>query len=165
MIIPRLGAIFLLIGYGFAVAQVGRLMFVAAREGHSSWIGVALFLAPTGIIGIASAVLVLRRHPLGRRLAVPFCALLFATAVITFFEAPPVGGFLDDYEQARLARGVDVPEILEDERTPEEYVESEVDDVRAQGALGAIAAIVVYVATVVRGSRPRPRPTQADAKA
>jgi hypothetical protein len=156
MIIPRIGAICLLIGYGFAVASVGRLMYVTAREGFSSWIPVALFLAPTAILGLASAILVLLRHPLGTRLALPFCVLLAATAVITFFGLPPVGQFLDDYEQAALARGVEVPPYLADQgTTPEEYVQDETKDVRTQGAVGALALVVVYVATVVRGSRDR----------
>lgn len=156
MIIPRIGAIFLLIGFGFAVAQVGRLMYVAAREGYSSWIPVALLLAPTAILGVVSAILVLRRHPLGIRLAWPFCGLLAITAVITFFDFPPVGQFLDDYEQAALARGVTVPPYLAEQgMTPEEYVASETKDVRAQGAIGSIALALVYGATVARGGRAR----------
>jgi len=164
MLIPRIGAVLLLVGYGFAVAQVGRLMYVVAREGHSSWVAVAIFLAPTGLLGLASALLVLGRKPLGVRLALPFCVLLAITAIMTFFEVPPVGGFLDDYEQASLSRGVDVPTYLEEKgTTPEEYIESETGDVRGQGALGSIAVLVIYVATVLRGSRTRPK--QASAKA
>lgn len=156
MIIPRIGAIFLLIGFGFAVAQVGRLMYVTAREGYTSWIPVALLLAPTAILGIASAILVLRRHPLGIRLALPFCGLLVITAVITFFGFPPAGQFLDDYEQAALARGVTVPPYLAEKgMTPEEFVESETKDVRAQGAIGSIVLALVYGATVARGRRAR----------
>jgi hypothetical protein len=156
MIIPRLGAIILLIGFGFAVASVGRLMYVTAREGYLSWIAVAILLTPTAVLGLASAILVLRRHPLGTRLALPFCILLAATAVLTFFSLPPVGDFLDDYERAALERGVEVPPYLAERgTTPQEYVESETKDVRAQGAIGAIALIAIYLATVVRGSRDR----------
>jgi membrane associated rhomboid family serine protease len=165
MIIPRIGAVFLLIGYGFAVAQVGRLMYVAASEGYSSWAGLALFLAPTAIVGLASALLVLWRRPLGYRLVMPFLVLLGVTAVFTFFELPPVGGFLNDYEQAALARGVEVPAYLaENGVTPEEYVADEAGDIRAQGALGAIAAGVVYFATTVRGSRARASQAKAGAQ-
>lgn len=156
MIIPRIGAIFLLMGFGFAVAQVGRLMYVAARGGYSSWFPVALLLAPTAILGVASAILVLRRHPLGIRLAWPFCGLLLITAAITFLELPPVGQFLDDYEQAALARGVTVsPYLVEQGVTPEEYVASETKDIRTQGAIGSIALALVYGATVARGGRAR----------
>lgn len=156
MIIPRIGAICLLIGFGFAVSQVGRLMYVTAREGYSSWIPVALLLAPTAILGVASAILVLRRRSLGIRLALPFCGLLVITAVITFFGLPPVGQFLDDYERAAVARDVTVPPYLAEQgMTPEEYVASETKDVRTQGAIGALALALVYGATVVRGGRAR----------
>jgi len=166
MIIPRIGAVFLLIGYGFAVASVGRLMYVTAREGYTSWAAVAALLAPTGIAGLASALLVLWRKPLGARLVLPFCVLLLVTAAITFFDAPPVGRFLDDYERAALARGVDVPTYLEARgTTAAEYVAGEAGQVRSQGAIGALAAIVVYGATVLRGTRARSRPRQAGAKA
>jgi hypothetical protein len=131
-------------------------MYVTASEGYGSWVGVALLLAPSAILGLASALLVLQRKPLGVRLALPFCAVLFVTAIITLVGAPPVGGFLDDYERAALARGVDVPEFLEQQgTTPEEYVDGEAGDVRSQGAIGAIALIVVYAGTVIRGSRQR----------
>lgn len=156
VLLPRIGAICLLIGFGFAVAQIGRLMYVTAREGYSSWVPVAIFLSPTIVLGLASAILVLTRKPLGTRLAAPFCVLLAITAAMTFFDAPPVGPFLDDYERAALARGVEVPPYLaESGTTPAEFVRSETNDVRSQGALGAIALIVVYLATVVRGSRAR----------
>jgi hypothetical protein len=157
MVIPRLGAIFLLIGYGFAVSQIGRLMYVTAREGHESWIAVVLVLLPIGVLGLASALLVLWRKPLGRTLGFPFCVLLGIVAIMTFFTLPPFGGFLDDYEQASLDRGVNVPRYLEEQGvTPEQFIEDETNDVRAQGGLGAIVAIVVYAATVLRGGSRRP---------
>jgi hypothetical protein len=99
------------------------------------------------------------------RLALPLCIVLFLTAIITFFELPPVGGFLDDYQAAALERGVDVPPYLEArDVTPEEYVESRANDVRSQGALGAIIVVIVYGVTVLRGSR-RPKTKAAEAPA
>ncbi len=155
MIVPRIGAVLLLIGYGFAAAQVGRLMFVTAREGYSSWIPVALFVAPSAILGLASALLVLWRKPLGRTLAKPFLAVLAVTALITVFGLPPVGRFLDDYERAAIARGVDVPAYYDAKGlTEQDYVESQTSDVRAQGGLGALIAAAVYGACVLRGGRP-----------
>lgn len=158
MVIPRIGAIFLLIGYGFAISQVGRLLYVTAREGYESWIVVVAILVPIGVLGLASALLVLWRKPLGRTLGFPFCVLLGVVALMTFVSLPPFGGFLDDYERASLDRGVNVPRYLEEQGvTPEEYIEDQAGDVRSQGGLGAVAAIVVYAGTVLRGgSRRRP---------
>lgn len=156
MLIPRIGAIFLLIGFGFAISQLGRLLYVTAREGYSSWVPVVAFLVPVGILGFASALLVLFRKPLGVRLALPFCVLLAGVAVMTFFSLPPFGAFLDDYELASLERGVDVPTYLEERgTTPREYVEEQTGDVRSQGAIAALAAVLVYVATVLRGNTRR----------
>jgi hypothetical protein len=154
VIIPRIGALCVLIAFGFAAASIARLMYVVAREGHSSWVSIAIFILPAAVLGLASALLVLMRKPLGVRLALPFVVVLFVTAAMTFLKAPPVGGFLDDYEQAALARGVDVP-AFEEARgtTPAEWVEKQTGDVRTQGAVGAIVLIIVYAATVLRGSR------------
>ena len=162
MVIPRLGAMFLLIGYGFAISQVGRLLYVTAREGYGSWIVVVAMLFPIGVLGLASALLVLWRKPLGRTLGFPFCILLGIVALMTFFSLPPFGGFLDDYERASLDRGVNVPRYLEEQGvTPQEYVEDQTGEVRAQGSLGAVAVIFVYAATVLRaGSRRRPAPAR-----
>ena len=90
-----------------------------------------MFIAPAAILGIASALLVLWRKPLGVRLARPLCIVLVITAVWTFFELAPVGRFLDDYQAA---------------------------------ALGAIILVVLYGATVLRGSRkPKGKPAEATA--
>ena len=89
--------------------------------------------------------------------------MLFITAAMTFLELPPVGRFLDDYQRAALARGVDVPAYVE-ARDHAAGVGGEGKDVRSQGAVGAIVLIIIYAATVLRGSRkpkgspPRRRP-------
>ena len=161
MLLPRIGAILLLIGFGFAAASVARLMYRVASEGFSSWVGVAIFLAPTAILGLASAILVLFRKPLGRMLVTPFLVLLVITSIITFFELPPVGKFLDDYEQAALEHGVDVPSYYEARGlTEQDFVESETGDVRSQGGIGAIGLGAIYAVLVLRGSR---RPTKRPA--
>ena len=72
MIVPRIGALCVLIAYGFAAASIARLMYVMASEGYSSWVGFTLFIVPAAMLGIVSALLVLMRKPLGVRLALPF---------------------------------------------------------------------------------------------
>ncbi len=92
VIIPRIGALCVLIAYGFAAASIARLMYVVASEGYSSWVGVTLFILPAAVLGLASALLVLMRKPLGVRLALPFVIVLFVTAAMTFLQAPPRRG-------------------------------------------------------------------------
>jgi hypothetical protein len=164
VILPRIGALCLLIAFGFAAASLSRLMYVTAREGYSSWIGAMIFILPAAVLGLASAGLVLARNPLGRKLAGPFCVVLLITAAMTFVEAPPVRGFLDDYEQAALARGVDVPPFEEAQGTTEqEWVEHKTNDVKTQGAVGAIVLLIVYVATVLRTRKPKAKGRTAGA--
>jgi hypothetical protein len=158
VLLPRLGALVLLIGFGFALAELGELVYVVAVEGYTSWLVLLAFLAPTGIVAVASAVLVLRRHPLGARLAPVLLVLVVVTSVITLLGLPPVGQFLDDYEQAALARGVEVPPFEQEEGlSEEEYVEQKARDVRAQGSVGAIGAVGLYVVLVRFSLRRRPR--------
>jgi hypothetical protein len=145
MLVPRIGALVLLIGLGFAVAQVLQLVYVVAAEGYRSWLAVVGFLLPTIVVAGASALLIMRRHPLGRRLVLPVVALTIATGVVTLVGAPPVGRFLDDYEEAALARGVEVPEYRREQGWSERrYVEQRTSDVRSQGVLGAIGAVGLF---------------------
>jgi cytochrome c oxidase subunit IV len=159
MLVPRLGALILLAGFGFVLAQLAELVYVVAVQGYSSWLLLLAFLAPTGLVAVASALLVLRRHPLGGRLAPVLLVLVAATAVVALAGAPPVGRFLDDYEAAALERGVVVPPFERQEGlSPRGYVEQKASDVRAQGSIGAIAAAGVYVVLVRFSLRRRDRP-------
>ncbi len=164
MLVPRIGAVILLIGLGFAFAQLAQLLYVVAVEGYSSWIGVLILVAPTGIVACTSAVLVLRRDPRGARLVWPLVALVTVTALITFLGLPPVGRFLDDYEEAALARGVDVPTYRSEQGWDEQrYIEQRTADVRSQGVLGAVGAVALY-AVLVRAGTTRRRRTASPAQ-
>ena len=160
MLIPRIGAIILLGGLGFAAAQVLQLMYVVGIEGHMSWAPVLGFVAPATIIATASAVLVLMRRQLGAKLVPAVLIVVFLTAVLTFFAVPPVGQFLDDYEAASLARGVEVPQYYAEQGFDEaRYVEHRVADVRTQGTLGALTAVGLYAILVRTRFRRRPAMT------
>ena len=139
MIVPRVGALVLLVGLGFGLANFIQLVYVVAAEGYTSWL----------------AVLVLRRRTLGVRLLPLLVGLTVVTAAITFFAWPPVGRFLDDYERAALARGVTVPQYRQEQGWSEErYVEQRTKDVRSQGVVGAVFGVVFY-AVLVRARAPR----------
>ena len=162
MLVPRIGALVLLVGLGFGLAQLVQLVYVVAVEGYRSWLPLVGFLLPLGGVAVLSAVLVLRRQPLGARLVPTLIALTVATAAITFLGAPPVGRFLDDYERAALARGVVVPQYRQEQGWDERrYVEQRSNDVRSQGVLGAVFGVVIY-AVLVR-ARPRRRRAQQPA--
>lgn len=158
MIVPRIGALILLIAFGYGLALIGRLVYVTAREGYSSWIPLLAFLTPATVVGLASAGLVLRRHPLGARLVLPFSAVAAVTLVIVLLGGPPAGRFLADYERAALARGVEVPEYRAEQGwSPQRYIDYETGQIRTSGGLGALAAIAVFAVLVrARGLRQRP---------
>jgi hypothetical protein len=162
VLVPRIGAIVLLVGFGFALSSLLRTMVVVALEGYSSWIGVLAVCAPVGVLAGLSAYLVLMRKPWGYRLVWPLVVCVVALSVITFAKLPPVGTFLDDYEDASLARGVDVPEYRAEQGWSErDYVESRTNDIRSQGVLGALGAVGLY-ALLVRWRAPRaPRASKA----
>lgn len=65
------------------------------------------FLAPTGLVAGTSAVLVLRRSPLGIRLAKLLAVMVAVTAVVTALPLPPASGVFSGYHRA-VATGVDV---------------------------------------------------------
>lgn len=165
MLVPRLGALVLLVGLGFALAQTLGLAVVVASEGYESWIPALAVLAPAAALAAASAALVLARRPLGTRLVPAVAALVLTTGALAFVEAPPLGRFLEDYERAALARGVEVPEYRRDQGwTERRYVEERTEEFRSQGALGALAVVGVY-AFLVRGrSRPARTPRRGAAR-
>jgi hypothetical protein len=155
VIVPRVAALVLLVGLGFGLANFIQLVYAVAAEGYTSWLPVLGFLAPLGTAAVVSAVLVLRRQPLGVRLLPLLVGLTVVTAAITFFAWPPVGRFLDDYERAALARGVTVPQYRQEQGWSEErYVEQRTKDVRSQGVVGAVFGVVFY-AVLVRARGPR----------
>lgn len=154
MIIPRVGALILLGGFGYAFVTYARLAYITGVEGYTSWAWVLLFLLPSGILGVASAILVLRRDDRGRRLVMPFVVVTTVSALLSLAGAPPVGGFLDDYEAASLERGVTVPPYERNEGlSEEEYIDSQANDLKLTGSLTAIGTAAIYAFMARRGQR------------
>jgi len=153
MLLPRLGALIVLGGFAYGVAIYGRMAWVTAVEGFFSWAWMLLFLAPSTVLGIVAAILVLRRHPLGRRLATPFVIVTVLTGLLAVGNAPPVGSFLDDYQAASLVRGLEVPPFETSQGlTTIEYAEKLAGDFRLQGALIAMGAAIAFYVLVRRGA-------------
>ena len=154
MIIPRVGALILLGGFGYAFVTYARLAYITGVEGYTSWAWVLLFLLPSGILGVASAILVLRRDDRGRRLVMPFAVVTTVSALLSLAGAPPVGGFLDDYKAASLERGVTVPPYERNEGlSEEEYIDSQANDLKLTGSLTAIGTAAIYAFMARRGQR------------
>ena len=153
MLLPRLGALIVLGGFAYGLALYGRMAFVSGVEGFLSWAWMLLFLMPSAVLGIGAAVLILRSHPLGRVLTTPFVIVALITGLWAIGNAPPVGAFLDDYEAASIARGIEVPPFEQVQGlTPVEYAEKLAGDFKLQGALIAMGAAVAFYVMVRRGA-------------
>ena len=162
MIIPRVGAIILLGGFGYAFVTYARVAYITGVEGYMSWAWVLLFLLPSGGLGIASSLWVLRREERGRRLVMPFAAVTVVSALLALAGAPPVGGFLDDYKDASHERGITVPPYERSKGlTKTEYIDAQAGDLKLTGSLTAIGAAALYAFMARRGPR---RPEQAAAR-
>ena len=153
MLLPRIGSLIVLGGFAYGLAIYGRMAYVTGVEGFWSWAWMLLFLAPSTLLGIAGAVLVLRQHRFGRMLTTPFMAVTVVTGLLAVANVPPVGGFLDDYQEAALERGVEVPPFEASQGLTEvEYAEKLAGDFKLQGALIAIGAAVAFYVMVRRGA-------------
>ncbi|MFQ5426090.1 MAG: hypothetical protein ACE5EV_03310 [Gaiellales bacterium] len=163
MIIPRLGAAILLGAFSYAFVSYGRIAYTTGVEGFTSWLWVLLLMLPAGILGTASAVLVLRRDPRGLPLIKPFLVVTLVSSLLALASAPPVGAFLDDYKTASLARGLTIPPYERSQGvTVEEYADQLAGDLKLQGTVAAIGAAVLYFLTTRGALRRVPqRPTPA----
>ncbi len=151
--LPRLGALLMLGGLAYGLALYGRMAYVTAVEGLWSWAWTLLLLAPMALLSTAAAILVLRGHRLGRRLTRPVLALALVTGLWAIANAPPVGGFLSDYEEASLARGIEVPPFEASQGlTAAEYADKIAGDFKLQGALIAMGAALGFYILVRRGA-------------
>jgi amino acid transporter len=101
-----------------------------ARSGSESWIGALLLTVPTAIVGLAAAMLVLRRHRGAPAAAYAFAALVAVSSVLSIGDLPPVRPFMDDWQR-----------VTADPRATDHAGELRMNS--ALGALGAAAALVV----------------------
>ena len=65
-----------------------------------AWLWFFAFLAPTAVVSGVSAIAVLRRRPLGARLAGPLAVMVALTAVVVVLDLPPAA---DEFAQYRAA--------------------------------------------------------------
>lgn len=161
--LPRLGALIVLGGFAYGMALYGRMAYVTAVEGFSSWIWMLVLLAPMAILGTIGAIWVLRKTRSGRAFTLPLLVVSLLTGLWAIANGPPVGSFLSDFEDASLARGIEVPPYEASQgMSPADYAESLGGDYKLQGALIGVGAAVAFYVLVRRGAIfvRRPRTTQ-----
>jgi uncharacterized membrane protein HdeD (DUF308 family) len=131
------GVVFGVVGATFGTHEVFLEVY---RGGSSSWIGALALTLPTALVGLAAALLVLRRHRAALAAAYGFAVLVAASSVISITNVTPVRPFLDDWQR-----------VTTDPRAADHS-----DELRINSAIGAIAEAAALLA-VARQRRPRTR--------
>ena len=136
----RLAALLMLAAMAASLPLAADLRGLNAHVGRSTG-AYFLFLAPTVILALASAVLVLLRRPLGARLVRPLAALVALTAVVTLLSLPPVDGVFAGYRDA-VARGYEAQGCAAQALAV--CAADHSDEIRVNYTVGALALTVLY---------------------
>jgi hypothetical protein len=142
--VSTLGLAAPLVAGGVVVGVVGgtignhEVFLEVYRAGSNSWIGALALTLPTALVGLAAALLVLRRHRTALAAAYAFAALVAASSVISITNVTPVRPFLEDWQRV----------------TTDPRAAHHADERRINSAIGAVAAAA---ALLVVAQRRRPR--------
>jgi hypothetical protein len=131
------GVVFCVVGGTIANREVFLEVY---RGGGNSWIGALALTLPTALVGLAAALLVLRRHGAALAAAYAFAVLVAASSLISITNVAPVRPFLDDWQR-----------VSTDPRAADHA-----DELRINSAIGAVAAAGGLL-LVARRRRPRTR--------
>jgi HAAS domain-containing protein len=149
----RIAASVLVAAMAASVPLAARLHSDLEAVGSHVLLPFLVLLAPTALVALASAVLVLRRSPLGTRLAKLLAVMVAVTAVVTAVPLPPASGVFSGYREA-VASGVDVTGC--NSRTAAACASDHAWEVRVNYTLGALLLTGAYL-WAVTGWEPRRR--------
>ena len=143
--VGALGLLAPLVAIGVIVGVLGgafgnnEVFFEVERSGRSSWIAALAFTAPTALVGLFAAALVLAKHRAALVAATVFAALVAVSAVISVTNSTPVRPFLDDWKQV----------------TTDTHAADHAQERRVNSAIGAGAAAIalLFVARRQRAAR------------
>src|SRR4051812_554573 len=135
----RLAAVLLLLALLACIPLAAVLWRV--NHGDRGVILYAIFLAPAALVAMASATLVLLRHPDGRRLVAPLAVLVGIAAIFTVLDLPPVAGVISGYRGA-VTRGQESSGCRG--RQLGICAADHADEIRVNYTAGAIALTVAY---------------------
>ncbi|HEV8449931.1 MAG TPA: hypothetical protein VGQ45_00735 [Gaiellales bacterium] len=112
-------------------------------------------LAPTVAVALVSCLAVLRRRPLGARLAAPLLAMVAVTAAVVLLDLPPSRAEFRQYQAAEITQTV--PPCGNTVSCPTVTTASDhASEIRINYSLGALALSGVYL-WAVTGWTPRRR--------
>jgi MFS family permease len=100
----RLAALLMLAAMA-ASLPLARTLEQLGRPGPShAWAWFFALLAPTAAVALVSCLAVLRRRPLGARLALPLFAMVAVTASVVLLDLPPSRAEFRQYQAAEIAQ-------------------------------------------------------------
>jgi hypothetical protein len=100
----RLAALLMLSAMA-ASLPLARTLEQLGRPGPShAWAWFFALLAPTAAVALVSCLAVLRRRPLGARLALPLFAMVAVTASVVLLDLPPSRAEFRQYQAAEIAQ-------------------------------------------------------------
>ncbi len=128
------------VAFGVVGGAIGnREVFLSVyHSGSDSWIGALVLTLPTALVGLAAAVLVLRRHGVALTAVYAFAALVAVSSLISLANVAPVRPFLDDWQRV----------------TTDPQASDHADELRINSVIGAVAAAGALL-VVARRRRPR----------
>jgi len=110
------------------------------------------FLAPTAAVALVSCMAVLRRRPLGARLAAPLLAMVAVTAAVVLLDLPPSRAEFRTYTVAETAQ----TRLQCSASDPGCVAADHASEIRVNYSLGALALAGLYL-WAVTGWTPRRR--------
>jgi hypothetical protein len=100
----RLAALLMLAAMAASLPLAHTLEQLGRPDPSHAWARFFAFLAPTAAVALVSCLAVLRRRPLGVRLAAPLFAMVVMTAAVVLLDLPPSGAEFRSYTVAETAQ-------------------------------------------------------------
>jgi hypothetical protein len=150
----RLAALLMLAAMAASLPLAHTLEQLGRPDPSHAWARFFAFLAPTAAVALVSCLAVLRRRPLGVRLAAPLFAMVVMTAAVVLLDLPPSGAEFRSYTVAETAQ----PRPQCAAADPDCIATDHAAEIRINYTLGALALSGLYL-WAVTGWRPgRRRP-------
>ena len=100
----RLAALLMLAAMAASLPLARTLEQLGRPDPSHAWAWFLAFLAPTAAVALVSCLAVLRRRPLGARLAAPLLAMVAVTAAVVLLDLPPARAEFRTYRPPRPRR-------------------------------------------------------------
>jgi hypothetical protein len=151
----RLAALLMLAAMAASLPLARTLEQLGGPHRSHAWAWFLAFLAPTAAVALVSCLAVLRRRPLGPRLAAPLLAMVAVTAAVVLLDLPPSRAEFRQYRAAEIARAVH-PCVNTLGCATVEITNDHASEIRVNYSLGALALAGFYL-WAVTGWTPRRR--------